>query len=153
MTNLVKVHTWSFASGVDGYISNQDVEMKTVCDALRVTSRQSSSTPGIKRNISVRPNTDYILSVKGYSNRTNAFIWAMDTHTRQRLIPCYKYLGCNMNWLSVKFNTGNSTNIDFGVLFTSPKIGDYMILAEFEIVRCDPDCCVAATQSSQSCHV
>ena len=26
-----------------------------------------------------------------------------------------------MDWLSVKFNTGNTTNIDFGVLFTWHK--------------------------------
>ncbi len=148
MSNLTKVHTWSFASGLDGYISNQDVEIKGVCDAILVTSKQSISTPGIKRNFSVLPNTDYILSVKGYSNRTNAFLWAMDKNTGTRLTSCYTYLGCQMCWKSYKFNTGCATNIDFGVLFTSPKIGDYMVLAEFELVRCDNEqlyCCPANT--------
>tara|TARA_B100000035_G_scaffold254122_1_gene223609 strand:+ start:33 stop:545 length:513 start_codon:yes stop_codon:yes gene_type:complete len=137
MKNLTKVHTWCFASGLDGYVSNQSVEMLQVCDAVRVTSKQSSSTPGIKRNLSVQANTDYILSVKGYSNRVNAFIWVMNKHTSQRLIPCYYYLGCQPCWKSYKFNTGCATNIDFGVLFTSPKIGDFMVLSEFELVRCD----------------
>ena len=152
MTNLVKVHTWSFATGIDGYVVNQNVELKGVCDAIRVTSRQSSSTPGIKRNIAVQANTNYILSVKGYASRKNAFLWAMDTITRQRLINCYKYLSCTMDWVSYKFNTGNCTSIDFGVLFTTPKIGDFMVLAEFEIVRCDVDCCATATTTSQLCN-
>ena len=104
MKNLTKVHTWCFASGLDGYVSNQSVEMLQVCDAVRVTSKQSSSTPGIKRNLSVQANTDYILSVKGYSNRVNAFIWVMNKHTSQRLIPCYYYLGCQPCWKSYKFN-------------------------------------------------
>ena len=104
MSNLTKVHTWSFASGLDGYVSNQDVEIVDVCDAVRVTSKQSISTPGIKRNLSVQANTDYILSVKGYSNRVNAFIWVMNKHTSQRLIPCYYYLGCQPCWKSYKFN-------------------------------------------------
>ena len=144
MSNLTKVHTWSFASGLDGYISNQDVEIKGVCDAILVTSKQSISTPGIKRNFTVLPDTDYILSVKGYSNRTNAFLWAMDKKTGLRLTTCYTYLGCQLCWKSYRFNTGTATNIDFGVLFTSPKIGDFMVLSEFELVRCDKElqnCC------------
>ena len=148
MSNLTKVHTWSFASGLDGYVSNQDVEIVDVCDAVRVTSKQSISTPGIKRNLSVLPDTDYILSVKGYSNRTNAFLWAMDKKTGLRLTTCYTYLGCQMEWKSYRFNTGAATNIDFGVLFTTPKIGDFMVLAEFEVVRCDKAqiyCCPANT--------
>ena len=145
MKQLTKIHTWCFGSGVDGYIANQNVKLDKVCDAIRVTSRQCTSTPGIRRNINVAANTDYILSVKGYSSKKNAFLWAMDNNTKERLIKCYEYLDCTNSWKSFKFNTGNTTNIDFGVLFTSPKIGDFMVIAEFELVRCDCNCCPTTT--------
>ena len=140
--SLTKVHTWCFASGVDGYVANQNVEIQSVRDAVKVTSRQSVSTPGIKRNICVEPNTEYIISVKGYSKRKNAFLWVMDAHDGSRLIPCYVYLDCQMSWKSYRFNTCNTSSINFGTLFTEPHIGDFMVIAEYEIVRCDKtECC------------
>lgn len=139
--SLTKVHTWCFASGIDSYVANQNVEIKEVPDAIKVTSRQSMSTPGIKRNISVEPNTEYILSVKGYSNRKNVFLWVLDIYSGARLIPCYNYLDCQLSWKSSRFNTGNTSNIYFGALFTAPQIGDFMVISEFELVRCESQCC------------
>lgn len=134
---LTKVHCWSFAHGKGPYVANQKVCIEKVCDAVKVTPKQTTSTPGIKTCIEVCPKTDYVLSVKGCANRKNAFLWAQDSNTKKRLICDYVYLPCEKDWVCVKFNTCCASRIEFGVLFTCPNNCDCMILNEVELCRYD----------------
>ena len=140
--NKTKVHCWSFASGIGTYVANQKVCIEEICDAVKVTPKQTKSTPGVRTCMKVCPNTDYLMYVRGSASSKNAFLWVQDAKTKKRLTCETIYLQCQPCWVCVKFNTGCATKVDLGVLFTCPDLCDCMSLHDIEVYRCEqPKCC------------
>ena len=109
---------------------NQNVtlsyERRPAC--VEVTTTQTTSTPGVKYQLCLQPNTAYTLHVYGKAGRLqNAFIWAMDMQTKKRLTTNYQFLSHSWCWNAATFTTlscKQKATVALGVLFTNPAAND-----------------------------
>ena len=127
------------------WAANQRVAMQMTPTHITVTSKQSSSTPGVTTTVYLRASARYSAVVRGRRiGPARAFVWITDLLTKKRLVPNYALLSARSDVLTeVKFTTPASANeyvpIGVGVLFTGPPAcDDRFVLQSINIDECAP---------------
>lgn len=134
-----------------GFTKNQNVIIKSKNNKnfYRIIIHQNHSTPGITRNINVKPNTWYVFVVEGYKKlpikiKPNGTI---NVNTNMIENNVYLYVHANgpkidytnvsltlvnkMNY--VVFNSGDNQSINLGVLVKNPSIKDKFYIKSLKL--------------------
>ena len=63
------------------FIPNQNIKIVRNLNTITAISLQNESTPGILTRMNVKPNTEYTIHYKGYSNKA-VILWIADQHKK-----------------------------------------------------------------------
>jgi hypothetical protein len=96
------------------FIPNQNIRIVQNKNNITATSLQNNSTPGIITRFNVKPNTDYIISYNGSSEK-EIMLWVADQNKKMIHILKYNCLD-NQNHKTI-FSNKRHTSVYIGFLF------------------------------------
>ncbi|MDD2469758.1 MAG: LamG domain-containing protein [Bacilli bacterium] len=125
--------------GMNNWLNNQNITKKLTNrnrkTYLKVTSAQSSSTPGIRyADIQVLPNTTYTYSFNVKSLKNNLLIWV--TNGSNVEIDKKTNLQANRDndiRVFLTFNSGDNTTIRLWLLFSGVTTGDWFEITDAQL--------------------
>jgi hypothetical protein len=121
---------------------NQQVTLSIKDNILECQSGQTTSTPGVRRQITLPELKTYCLEVVGWANCPRAFVQILDPTNNQRLISRYKFLSQDRDAppLLVNFSPIGIKIVNITILFggsTPPTLNDKFWLRSVKITDRD----------------
>ena len=139
-SNSSLLFEWSAMSNVPPIQRNQNIIIQKFPGLMQIINQQTQGTPGVIHTISVTPNTNYYLSINGYSSKHNNKIIVSTKNGKSLLKNQFlnMYLPQTRSDTIVYFNSHSNTTILIGVCFKmNTSIGQEFSISSMKVKEID----------------